>query len=347
MLRIQVNPDELRALSAQLQRVAGDLHGLEGRLGQALNGLDWEVCQKAGVEGQVAQAHSQAHALAARAEEMGRYLASKAQAFENADQQGVSGIGQVSIAYEEIQREWMQKVGMRYSLPIAEVKRVLRLGEYLLPLASAAVIAASIRLGSSYAGQIIVDLPDFIRDFGVSLRWIREQAGLSGYLNHIKYTNIPSHFLKIGLGPSALIIALKWFTDIWEYKGTRLVSAMAVDAALTLAPVGISFIASKGGAVLGAAIGQLLFPVPVVGAAVGGAAGAILGGVVGNIVTQWVIDKYGVRGKAIEWTDKELAQPAVEAMREGIQAVDRAMGSIMDSIISSYSFSTHLFSLAH
>lgn len=58
MLRILVNSDELRALSAQLRQVAGDLRGLEGRLGCALGSLDWEARRKAEVEGQVAHARS-------------------------------------------------------------------------------------------------------------------------------------------------------------------------------------------------------------------------------------------------------------------------------------------------
>ncbi|RLB23011.1 MAG: hypothetical protein DRG71_06480, partial [Deltaproteobacteria bacterium] len=94
-MRILVNPDQLRALSAQLQQVAGDLQGVESRVSGALGGLDWEARQKVGVEGQVGNARNQARALAAQAEEISRYLASKAQAFEEADGQGAASLPRV------------------------------------------------------------------------------------------------------------------------------------------------------------------------------------------------------------------------------------------------------------
>ena len=104
MTRILVVPGNLRSLSAQLQQVAGDLQAVEGRVGSALGGLDWEARQKAGVDGQANHARSQARALAAQAEDMSRYLAAKAQAFEDADGQGVSSVGQISASFNQ----WLQ-----------------------------------------------------------------------------------------------------------------------------------------------------------------------------------------------------------------------------------------------
>ncbi len=101
MTRILVIPENLRVLSAQLQQVAGDLWSVEGRVGSALDGLDWEAHQKAGVEGLANQACSQARALAARAEEMARYLASKAQAFEKADERGAGGIERAAESFTD------------------------------------------------------------------------------------------------------------------------------------------------------------------------------------------------------------------------------------------------------
>jgi len=92
-VRILVNPDQLRALSARLQQTAGDLRAVEGRVGSALGGLNWEARQKVGVDAQVvAQAREQARTLASGAEEMAHYLVTKAQAFEEADRQGVRGL---------------------------------------------------------------------------------------------------------------------------------------------------------------------------------------------------------------------------------------------------------------
>jgi len=101
MPRIRVDPTQLRALGAQLQQVSGELQSVEGRVGSTLGGLAWEARQKANVDGQANHARSQARALAAQAEEMARYLQRKAQAFEEADGQGVGGVGQISVAFTE------------------------------------------------------------------------------------------------------------------------------------------------------------------------------------------------------------------------------------------------------
>ena len=88
MPRIVVKPEALRAFSAQLQQAANDLRAVGGRVGGALGSLDWEARQKAGVDGQVNDARARTNALASQAEDLARYLRTKAQAFEEADRQG-------------------------------------------------------------------------------------------------------------------------------------------------------------------------------------------------------------------------------------------------------------------
>jgi len=99
MVRIRVDPAQLRALGAQWQQVAGELQAVDGRPGAILGGLDWEVRQKAGIDAQVGQARSQARRLADQADALARYLVTKAQAFEEADQQGVGQMGQIGAAF--------------------------------------------------------------------------------------------------------------------------------------------------------------------------------------------------------------------------------------------------------
>ena len=102
MHRIVVRPDQLRSLGARLIQTANDLRGVESRVGNALSNLDWEVRQKANVDGLASQARNQARALASQATEMGRYLERKAQAFEEADGQGVSWLEKIARDVREL-----------------------------------------------------------------------------------------------------------------------------------------------------------------------------------------------------------------------------------------------------
>ncbi len=128
MLCIKVDPARLRAFSTQLKQAAGDLQGIEGRVGSALSGLDWEVRQKVGVDGQVNYARSQARALADQAAEMARYLERKAQMFEDADKQGVNDLGQVMSALAAARRQVTQAPYSSVRTLRAKVDSYLRLG---------------------------------------------------------------------------------------------------------------------------------------------------------------------------------------------------------------------------
>jgi surface antigen/uncharacterized protein YukE len=103
MVRIRVDPDQLRSVSAELQRVLGDLQALENRVGNAWSGLDWEARQRVGIESQVNAARSRANTLATQADSLARYLTTKAQTFEEADRssaQAVAGLAQQWIRWQ-------------------------------------------------------------------------------------------------------------------------------------------------------------------------------------------------------------------------------------------------------
>jgi len=106
MPRIVVKPEALRAFSAQLQQAANDLRAVGGRVGGAMGGLDWEVRQKAGVDGQVNDARSRANALAGQAETLARYLVNKVQVFEEADRAGVIAISGVATTWQSWQENY-------------------------------------------------------------------------------------------------------------------------------------------------------------------------------------------------------------------------------------------------
>jgi len=92
-MRIRVNPNDLRALGRELQRVSDELQRLSQRVGSAAAGLDWEARQRLGVEGRAADARNRARALAEQAAAMSRSLVARAQAFEEADAHGAREMG--------------------------------------------------------------------------------------------------------------------------------------------------------------------------------------------------------------------------------------------------------------
>ncbi len=227
---------------------------------------------------------------------------------------------------------WVYRVGRGFDLadhdraawPLEFWRRARGVGKVLQPLVAGELISMSIRPGSAYAGEIIINLPDFLTHFGFSLRTVRKWAGLSAYLNHIKYTNLPSHFIKVGLVTSIPIILYKWYHDVavWqEKKGSisRLASAVAVDAGLTLGTtVGATWAGAQAGLVVGAAIGSV---VPGLGTVVGGSAGAIIGGIAGGIAATWVVDHYDLREQLISQLDEHVFSPIGRVIARGVDAV--------------------------
>ncbi len=191
-------------------------------------------------------------------------------------------------------------------------------------LLAGALIAGSIHFGHAYTGQIIINLPNFLKNFGFSLREIRTWAGLSGHLTHIKYTNLPAHMFWASLALSIPSLVSKWRSDVLdyvggEYSGTRLASAITVDTALTLAPVGTSYVGSLAGLKIGALIGTAI--APGVGTVIGGAVGAIIGGVAAGWATNEVIERTDIREKAIPWLDEHVFGPIARGISRGIDRV--------------------------
>jgi len=99
MVRILVTPEYLQSLSQQMSQSAGQLRDLAGRLGRALGGLDWQVRQRANVEGQVNTARRQALALADEAERLARYLNERASAFRQVDEEEAQRLGDAVRPY--------------------------------------------------------------------------------------------------------------------------------------------------------------------------------------------------------------------------------------------------------
>lgn len=130
MTRIIVVPETLRSLSSQLQRAAQEINAISGRVSGALGGLDWEARQKAGVDGQANDARGRASALASQAETMARYLTGKAQAFEEADRQGVESVVDLGAQLSATQQQWLNSpYAPVWNFPQGLVDAQMRLGQ--------------------------------------------------------------------------------------------------------------------------------------------------------------------------------------------------------------------------
>lgn len=203
-----------------------------------------------------------------------------------------------------------------------------------------ALLAISIRPGSTYAGQIIINLPNWLPKASL-LRKVFEIGP-----THIKYTNLV-HSQVFGVSPtvvkgtgwtrilrkpvpvalavSAVLISLKWYQDIvayrrGDYTGTQLASALTADAGLTLAPVGAGIAGAIAGAKVGAVIGTFIAPVG------GTAVGAVVGGIIGGIVAGWgadaALDHFDVREKIIPFLDEKVFQPLARSIAAGVNTLE-------------------------
>ena len=176
MARILVIPENLHSLSAQLQQVTGELQSVDNRIGNALGGLDWEARQKAGVDGQVNYARSQARALVAHAEEMARYLRRKAQAFEEADGQGVRALVQIGASFTQWQQ---QNIPARPAFP---ARRIAALGTAFGQPSPAQLLRLPLAGGTTVVGlagltSLSQAFLEALKDFGEYLwHWLRHKG---------------------------------------------------------------------------------------------------------------------------------------------------------------------------
>lgn len=123
-MRIIVEPDELRAFAQQLRSVSSELRNVASRVGSAANNLDWEARNRIGMDSQINNARNQAYGAANLADELARYLDGKAQGFTEADQQGVTGIGDVASVFSALNQGWMD-LFQYVSFPAKDIRNYL------------------------------------------------------------------------------------------------------------------------------------------------------------------------------------------------------------------------------
>lgn len=239
MHRIVVVPEQLRALSARLQQAATELDALGGRIGGAYSGLDWETRYKAGVEGQVGDARRRAAALAQQAEAMARFLAAKAQAFEEADFEGARNL---EIAVRPYWKDVVVPVPTPAPTPtpapsdqpsFASWEDVARfLNDLLKPI--------------DWATNTKREERQFFKTLEELGRWLNVITGQRGYIKRLKGLGAFLRDASKGLGAAATLLdARDWKRyldgqltnrEIAEIATTTIVSAAVTSLHLPLLP---------------------------------------------------------------------------------------------------------------
>ncbi|HWI51557.1 MAG TPA: hypothetical protein VNT01_05370 [Symbiobacteriaceae bacterium] len=140
-MRILVHPDELTRLSSELRQVAGQLRAAGARLNDAVHGLEWRTGQKLEVDAHVGAVRQLAERLAGQAEEMARFLTTRADLFRSADGQGLGELGAQVSSFTLLARKWL--LGQIQGLEALDVGRWVKWGSSA-PLAAAAAVPVMI-----------------------------------------------------------------------------------------------------------------------------------------------------------------------------------------------------------
>lgn len=311
MVCIRVHPDRLREAARLLARQSASVAAIGEELQRSINRLNtwaWDGNRRAHAEAILSGVGPQSRHLAEQLEDLSRKLAHAADEFERVDtliaDPRTSAFEQLK-AYVDWIGDWQSAV------------------HTVQTLAAAPVIAALIRTGSTYRGQVKVYGP----------HWMKDWAGLSAHLTHIKATNLPKHMAKQALKVSAIEVLLEAGSELeenWkEYKGDPIKTGIgvAVDTAIGVA---IGAAAEAGGAYVGAAIGQVLIPIP--------GAGAIIGGAVGRIAARWTVERFQIDEKIenIRIGDRELDQWAVEQASGLVRNVEAQLKPFTRAVSSGF-----------
>ncbi|RLC77682.1 MAG: hypothetical protein DRJ03_26460 [Chloroflexi bacterium] len=178
-------------------------------------------------------------------------------------------------------------------------------------------IAAGLVKGSTYAGQTIF----------YGSRDLKDWAGVSSYLTHIKDTNIPSYMTKHAFKGkfsrgSILLEGISEAAENWEeFEGdtSKVATGIVVETALG---IGCSAVGAAGGAFVVGAIGGAILGPP--GAVIGGKIGGVMGGWAGGKFAEWVEDwKVGDDGQ-------ELDQLVVETVDEKLDTFANSIARLFD-----------------
>lgn len=299
---IRVHPDHLREAAQILARQGAAVDSLGKELQRAIDGLDtwaWDGYSRARAGPLISRVGPESLHLAEQLEDLGRKLQHAAEEFEQVDTIIASPLTSVFERLSEYV-EWGK--GLKAAL------------DGVTTILGAAIIAGQVREGTTYAGQVKIYGSQFLKGW----------AGLNRHLTHIKNANLPQHMAGRALKISPIGVLLEAGSELdenWkEYKGdpVKVGAGIVVD---TVIGVGVTTLAMAAGTYAGATIGQVLIPIPGVG--------AIIGGAVGKLAAQWAVKHFQVDEKIenIRIGGRELDQFLVGTIDAALEPFVNAVAS--------------------
>jgi len=325
MTQIRIDTEHTREVARQLITESDRLSEIGHELQNAIGGLDtwaWDGRSRSRAEPLLSRVRPESSRAAEGLDVLGRKLVRVADTFEQEDDtaaRNLEGMGWVDF---EDDSGIIDLTGAYLDSASYFAEGINDWQERAEVLASI-LVACSMVKGDTYPGQAIF--------YGG--RHLKEIAGLSPYLTHVKDAQIiiPSHMTKQAFKSqfskgNFLLEGLTEVGENWEeYKGDvpKVATGIVMD---TLIGVGCSAIGVAAGTFVLGAVGGVLLGPP--GAVIGGKIGGVLGGMAGG----WVAEKV----EDIKIGDRELDQVVVETVTGEIQAsaqaVDQALSPFVNSV---------------
>jgi WXG100 family type VII secretion target len=344
MKRIRIRTEQVREVARRFDYVSTQLSETGAALRRAIHSLDtgaWDGRSRWRIETELGRVTPQCQDLSEELHHLGRLLDRVATTFEQQDAQAstavfnlpwdidlsaplmlgvsVSGAGQDAfVAATDV-------IGGIFNTSSKSAEK-LQDWEDFRDISAGFAIAGLLVPGATYPGQVIFK----------GAHDLKEWAGLSPYLTHIKAANLPSHMAKAAWkeGFSKGNILLEGASELgenWEeYQGDtgKIATGVIVDTAIG---VGCSAAGAWAGAAAGAALGSALGPV---GTVIGGK----IGGVLGSRAGSWAAEQL----ENVKVGDKELDQWLVDgissSVEAGVQHLDRALDDLAGGVSRLFQF---------
>ncbi|OQA22269.1 MAG: hypothetical protein BWY63_00911 [Chloroflexi bacterium ADurb.Bin360] len=344
MKRIRIRTEQVREVARRFDYVSTQLTETGAALRRAIHSLDtgaWDGRSRWRIEAELGRVTPQCQDLSEELHHLGRLLDRVATTFEQQDAQASNAVfdlpwdielllpPMIAVDVNGAEKEALVAGQDGIAEHLKNLKKSSEDFQHLMnfrDIGASFVVAGLLTHGSTYPGQVIFK----------GAHDLKEWAGLSPYLTHIKAANLPKHMAKSAFKDSfskssILLEGASELGENWEeYKGDagKIATGVIVDTALG---VGCSAVGAWAGAAAGAALGSLLGPV---GTVIGGKVGGVLGSMAGS----WAAEKL----ENVKIGDQELDQWLVDGISGGIKAggqhLDRALDDLAGGVSRLFQF---------